>query len=173
LPPWKTGPIAQIKALRIQTALGRPRGRAEIANNRDQHRPRQYDNEKLVTDRIASPRLAPSAHADQRYDADLDVVKLAGYQPFNPALGSSFDSDELKNRRLVARTVFLPPQTNRDTPRSSAVRQQIGLECRNGPFGQTCAAIRRASLHWQRRGFVAPETGRSLRPNLPVRDASV
>src|SRR5262249_32835066 len=36
------------------------------------------------------------AKADQRYNADLDVVPLAGYQPFNAALRSSFESDELK-----------------------------------------------------------------------------
>src|SRR5262249_53800574 len=36
------------------------------------------------------------AQADQRYDADLDIVLLAGYQPLNAALGSSLESDEVK-----------------------------------------------------------------------------
>jgi hypothetical protein len=36
------------------------------------------------------------AQADQRYDADLDIVPLAGYQPFTAALGSSLESDKVK-----------------------------------------------------------------------------
>ena len=35
------------------------------------------------------------AQADQRYDADLDIVPLAGYQPLNAALRSSLESDEV------------------------------------------------------------------------------
>src|SRR5215469_9015857 len=34
--------------------------------------------------------------ADQRYDADLDIFPLAGYQPLNAALGSNLGSDEVK-----------------------------------------------------------------------------
>jgi len=33
------------------------------------------------------------AQTDQRYDTDLDIVPLAGYQPFNATLGGGLESD--------------------------------------------------------------------------------
>jgi len=40
--------------------------------------------------------LPVGAQANQRYDTNLDIVPLAGYQPFDATLGSGLESDKVK-----------------------------------------------------------------------------